>query len=200
MFEACGVTPTFWQKKKDKYLLELTKLDCHPVNSPIHLGWPQPLLLNSLRVCLFSIDPLSSIRRPFSVPAVYHTVYYYWSSLYRSRAIFSMSFLTVPSQRGLIHLAQQSLTDLSSVHNQTARSHLPLSSFQPYPQQTMPSTSFVPSIPPDPMAHLPKLGETRCCECSLSHPMSLLSSAPPPRPDRPPLWPLRDRPLILFRF
>lgn len=74
-----------------------------------------------------------------------------------------MSFL-VPSQRGV---PQQTLPDIPPVHNQTARSHLPLSSLPGYPHQDMPSSS-APSMPasftPDPVAHsLPKIGETRCC-------------------------------------
>ncbi|KIJ67065.1 hypothetical protein HYDPIDRAFT_109065 [Hydnomerulius pinastri MD-312] len=76
-----------------------------------------------------------------------------------------MSFL-VPSQRGMDHVTQQTLADFSSVHNQPARSHLPLSSFEGYSHQGMPSAttpSFAASFPGDPMAHnLPKVGETRC--------------------------------------
>lgn len=75
-----------------------------------------------------------------------------------------MSFL-VPSQRGV---AQQTLPDIPPVHNQAARSHLPLSSFSGYPHQDMPTPS-APSMPTafttDPTSHnLPKFGETRCCK------------------------------------
>ncbi|KAF9223860.1 hypothetical protein BS17DRAFT_781326 [Gyrodon lividus] len=76
-----------------------------------------------------------------------------------------MSFL-VPSQRGLDHVTQQTLPDFSPVHNQPPRSHLPLSSYQGYSHQGIPSAStptFTPSFTGDPMAHnLPKVGETRC--------------------------------------
>ncbi|KIK95426.1 hypothetical protein PAXRUDRAFT_827017 [Paxillus rubicundulus Ve08.2h10] len=75
-----------------------------------------------------------------------------------------MSFL-VPSQRGLVHVTQQSLADFPApVHNQPPRSHLPLSSYQGLsPQAMSPTPSFLPSFTGDPMPHnFPKLGETRC--------------------------------------
>ena len=90
-----------------------------------------------------------------------------------------MSFL-VPPQRGV----PQQTPDSPPVHNQTARSHLPLSSFPGYSHQDIPtpsSSSMPASFTPDPTAHnLPKIGETRCCTSFNSYTRFILN--PPPLP------------------
>jgi hypothetical protein len=87
-----------------------------------------------------------------------------------------MSFL-VPPQRGV---SQQTPPDIAPVHNPTARSHLPLSSFPGYPHQDMPTSSapsMATSFTADPTAHnLPKIGETRCCTLfNFIHPPSTIT-------------------------
>lgn len=75
-----------------------------------------------------------------------------------------MSFL-VPTQRGLEHVTQP-MGDFSSIHNQSNRSHLPLSSLEGYPHQGMSALSTSTPFPPftdiSMSQSLPKVGETRC--------------------------------------
>ncbi|KAH7930191.1 hypothetical protein BV22DRAFT_1028706 [Leucogyrophana mollusca] len=82
-----------------------------------------------------------------------------------------MSFL-VPSQRGLDHVTQQDLGDFSPINNHPSRLHMPLSPYEAYSHQPMPSVSTATtasSFVTDYMTpNLPKVGETRCYWALLS--------------------------------
>lgn len=131
--------------------------------SPFCTASSSPFLsIGSINRC-----PVPDFHSPFCslfLAVLYHTLSYYCCSrTLPFHQVPLMSFL-VPSQHGV---AQQTPPDIPPVHNQTERSHLPLSSFSGYSHQDMPtpaSSSMPTSFAADPTAHsLPRIGETRCC-------------------------------------